>query len=174
MWPSSVAPADQKGIGAAPRPGAKGNRGVRMLGCHRIPKWLGSAAAILLGMAALSIPGAVLFFHWMSLGELRAWPRGGSVTVAFSESPAVRAVMRDICGGRTPLERRPSDSIADYERFLSAAAIVRVPDGASIVLIERGSTLNGTLSSFTFRKGPWKGKEGWACPSEVILLHAYP
>jgi hypothetical protein len=137
-------------------------------------KWLGIAAAILLGTAALSIPGAVLFFNWMSLGELRARPEGGVVTVALSGSPAVRAVMRDICGGRNPIERQPSDSLADYERFLSAAAIVRVPDGASIVLIERGSNLNGTLSSFTFRKGPWKGREGWACPSEVILLHAYP
>ena len=82
--------------------------------------------------------------------------------------------MQDICDGRTPVELHPPDGLTDYERFLSMAAIVHVPDRAPILLIERGSALNGTLSSFTFRKGPWKGKEGWACPSEVILLHAYP
>src|SRR5580658_2954438 len=114
-----------------------------MRGRRRILKLLGITGAILLGMATLSIIGSVLFFNWMSLGELYAGPSGGAVSVAFSESPAIRAVMLDICDARTPVERQASIHMGDYERFLRAGAIMRVPDGASIVLIERGSDLNG-------------------------------
>jgi hypothetical protein len=126
-------------------------------------------AAILIGAALFIAVGFVLFFHYMSLGELSSFPPGGKVTVALSDDSDASRVMHDVCY-EFPSEERAPTSRGDYDRLLAEGKLVQVPDRTLIIVHVREQP----LTRFEFRSGRWKGKEGRACSGTVVLYHAYP
>jgi len=111
----------------------------------------------------------------MSLGQLGSWPPGGNVTVVLSRSPDADLVMSEICESAGPTNEKPPERHKqEFDRLRRAGALVLVPNATPILVIEDAGTSSHELSSFTFRRGPLRGKPGWACPSAVKLYHAFP
>lgn len=133
-------------------------------------KLAGIVGATLIGAIVLAALALVSFFYYMSLGELISSPRGGNVTVAFSDEPDVTRVFGEICHVFPSEERTPTERRVEYDSLLAAGRLVQVPDGTPITV----NVLGGPVTHFRFRSGRWKGREGRACSGAVILHHAYP
>jgi len=100
----------------------------------RALKLIGIVAGALTAVVLLLLVAAFAFFQYMSVGELRAAPRGQEVTVAFSDSPEVYRVMFEACqnGDAAPTLRQ-----SDYQNLLARGTLARASDGTPILLQER-------------------------------------